>query len=270
MNGWTVVRALVLSCTVAFAAPATASGPTLGFRLSGKTNKTLSLAELHARVETARIRFFHPFYNKDKSYQAFPLAALLEFAYGPKWRSPEYSDAIFIALDGYEAVGSLEKAREAGGYLAFRDLDQESGWEPVGYRKADPGPFFLVWTKPDQTTGHAYPWPWQVTAVNLVRFEDQYPAVVPKGAAKDSPAWRGFTIFRERCLRCHAMNREGGKVGPDLNAPLSITAYRSEPMIKAFIRKPSEYRYTHMPDHTDLADRDLDDLYRYFRFQAGK
>lgn len=63
------------------------------------------------------------------------------------------------------------------------------------------------------------------------------------------------------------MNRQGGKIGPDLNAPQSITAYRSKAMIKEFIKHPSKYRYTQMPDHTDLSERDLEDLYLYFRFK---
>jgi len=103
--------------------------------------------------------------------------------------------------------------------------------------------------------------------VNLLRFEDQYPAVMPTGAGAGTPAQLGFEMFRSRCLRCHAMNQQGGKIGPDLNAPQSIVAYRSEEMIKAFIRQPSKFRYTQMPDHPDLSDQDLDNLYRYFQNQ---
>lgn len=250
--------------------PAGAAEPALEFRLSGKPVARVSLAALQAQIESEPIRLFNPFYQREKRYQAFPVDAVLDLAFSAKWKSADYTDVAFIALDGYEAVGSIGKLREPGGFLAFRDLDRDDGWEPVGYRKADPGPFFLVWTRPGQDTEHAYPWPWQVAAVNLLRFEDQYPAVLPAGAPKDSPAERGFSIFRDRCLRCHAINRQGGKIGPDLNAPRSITAYRSEQMIKAFIRKPSDFRHSHMPDHTDLTDRDLDALYRYLLFKAGR
>ena len=63
------------------------------------------------------------------------------------------------------------------------------------------------------------------------------------------------------------MDQRGGKIGPDLNAPQSIVAYRSERMIKSYIRQASKFRYTQMPDHPDLSDQDLDNLYRYFQYQ---
>ena len=65
------------------------------------------------------------------------------------------------------------------------------------------------------------------------------------------------------------MNQQGGKVGPDLNAPQSIVSYRSQNMIREFIRNPSRYRYTRMPDHQDLDDRALDELLAYFWFMNG-
>lgn len=62
------------------------------------------------------------------------------------------------------------------------------------------------------------------------------------------------------------MNQQGGKVGPDLNAPQSIVTYRPEQMIMEFISHPSVYRYTQMPDHPDLTDQDLDNLIAYFEY----
>ena len=55
-------------------------------------------------------------------------------------------------------------------------------------------------------------------------------------------------------------------VGPDMNAPKSIVTYRSEFMIKEFIKHPSKYRYTQMPDHPDLTDDDINGLIQYFRY----
>jgi cytochrome c2 len=140
----------------------------------------------------------------------------------------------------------------------------------VGRNQANPGPFYLVWANPAQSTAHGYPWPWQLARVELVRFQDRYPEVYPRSVGSASAVHAGFLTFKERCMRCHAMNQQGGKVGPDLNAPQSVTEYRSPEMLKAFIRRPSQFRYTHMPDHTDLSDADLDNLLDYLRHMANQ
>ena len=63
---------------------------------------------------------------------------------------------------------------------------------------------------------------------------------------------------------CHSINGEGGKVGPELNVPMSIVEYRSAVQLKAFIRNPERFRYTTMPAHEHLSDKDLDALLAYF------
>ena len=89
-------------------------------------------------------------------------------------------------------------------------------------------------------------------------------------AAPGSSAARGFAIFKGRCLRCHAINQQGGKVGPDLNAPQSVTSYRTKAWITGYVRQPSKYRYTAMPDHLDLRSSDLDDIYDYLVLKRGQ
>lgn len=252
-------------------ARAAAAEQALEFRVAGSSVSAAPLSALEKALPARDIVLDKSEFaqGRAKHYRAFALRDVLDFAYGKRWLSSEYSDVSFIALDGYAAVGPLTKASEDGGWLAFKDLDVPSGWEPVGSHKADPGPFFVVWTGTTQTTASQYPWPWQVAALNLVRFEDQYPKTVPRGAAADSAARRGFALFKGRCFRCHAVNGEGGKIGPDLNEPMSVTAYRSKRMVKEFIREPSKYRRTYMPDHRDLSDRDLENLWRYFHWLDG-
>ena len=227
----------------------------------------LSLDMLQAELTSHRIEFFSPHAGKQKHYGAFALKDVLHFMYQTNWLSDAYSHVAFTALDGYEAVAGLDVLHMDGGFLAFKDLDVERGWEPVGHKKVNPGPFLIVWTGKNQSTADNYPWPWQISAFNLLRFEDQYPAVIPKGAAPDSAVHRGYLTFRSRCLRCHSIDTEGGKIGPDLNAPKNVTTYRSEHMIKEMIKHASTYRHTQMPDHLDLSERQLDELYEYLRFQ---
>lgn len=260
------MRALLL--LAALALPASAADVTLELRKAGVKERSVTLAELKSALRSQKLEFYSPFSKKVKHYEAWPLRDVLNYAYGAEWTKPEWSDGIFVAVDGYQAVGTLEKLNEEGGYLAFRDLDKDRGWEGVGTHNADPGPFFVVWTKEGQDTDHQYPWPWQVAALDLVRFTTRYPEVLPRGAKESSPAGRGFALFKGRCFRCHSVNQQGGKIGPELNVPKSVTEYRTKKMVQEFIKRPSEYRVTYMPDHRDLSQRDLDDLYEYLKLKS--
>lgn len=242
--------------------------PILQFQIAKDLVVDTELTELKSQLQVHEIEFFSPYNNKQKKYLGFAIEDLLAHLFGSHIKSVEFSHVAFVALDRYEAVAPLYRLAEKGGFLAFEDLDVESGWEPVGAKKADPAPFFLIWTGKNQTTANAYPWPWQVVRLRLLRFENQYPKVVPIGVEKDASVHRGFTIFRDRCLRCHAMDRQGGKIGPDLNAPQNITTYRSKHMIKEIIKHPSTYRHTQMPDHKDLTEQDLENLYLYLKHQG--
>lgn len=256
---------LILIFLISLSSWAAEEDATLKFLVSGELVKKFNLGELKKELKSHEINFLDPEYGKEKSYKAFLLHDILQLGFGNNWKSSDYSNVTFGALDGYLAVSTVSKLEEPGGYIVYEDL-QYKNWELVSIRKVNPGPFYLVWTGKEQTTANEYPWPWQVVSIDLVKFEARYSKVVPKGAAKDSTAYKGFEIFKDRCLRCHAMNQEGGTVGPDLNAPESIVSYRSEYMVKEFIKQPSKYRYTHMPDHPDLSDQDLNDLISYFNY----
>jgi hypothetical protein len=262
-----VLSVLVVNA-VAAAVSVPAGAQTLELRKAGEKTGALTLEELKSKLSSKKLEFYSPFSKKVKRYEGFALRDVLNLAYGEAWTKPEWSDAAFVALDGYQAVGPLDKLNEEGAFLAYRDLDRDRGWEPVGARGADPGPFFLVWTKEGQGTEQGYPWPWQIAAVDLVRFSARYPELLPRGAKDGSPAARGFATFKARCFRCHSLNQQGGKIGPELNVPKSVTEYRSKKMVQEFIARPSEYRVTYMPDHRDLSQRDLDDLYEYLKLKS--
>lgn len=259
------VLSVVLLCF--FIGEAWANPPTLQFSISNQVTQSFTLDQLKSKLDIHEITFRDPHYAKIKRYSAFLVSDVLRLAYGKEWEKDIYTDVTFTALDGYKAIGHISKLKEKGGYLAYLDLDIE-GWEPIGRKKSIPGPFYLVWTGKLQTTEYEYPWPWQLASINIVRFEDQYPAVYPQGVKTDSSIYKGFQIFKYRCFRCHSINQQGGKIGPDLNAPQSIVEYRSRKMIKEFIKHPSKYRHTQMPDHLDFSEQDLDMLLDYFWYKS--
>jgi mono/diheme cytochrome c family protein len=157
---------------------------------------------------------------------------------------------------------------EAGGWVAFADVEHTRGdvpgWEPIDRRRLDPGPFYVVWSGPGQNDPHRYPWPYQLAVIEQAPFESRFPHTLPKGMPPGSAAWTGFAVFRSECVACHAINGEGGTIGPELNLPQSIVEYRPAAQIKAFVRDPAQFRYTSMPANPHLTLEQLDGLVAYF------
>jgi mono/diheme cytochrome c family protein len=265
--------AIMMAAVSVEATHTAANADSLQFYLSGEKKAAYSLASLQATLPSHHVRISSPFLvhgqaGKTKNYEAFAVADVLNLAFGSSWKNAAYTGVVFVALDGYKSVSEVAKLLQGGGYIAYKDLDMPAGWEPIGSKNADPGPFYLLWSGQDQSTANAYPWPWQLAAIHLVQFEEQYPKVVPQGVHPDSPAWRGFQTFKGHCFRCHAMSQQGGTIGPDLNAPMTITDYRDVHQLKDFIKHPSKYRYSNMPDHPHFSDQMLDDLISYFQHKS--
>jgi mono/diheme cytochrome c family protein len=249
------------------AGTAHATDPTINF-LSG-TSVTLSLtpAELNARKDSRVIEVLDPFYGRLKRYRATPIKNLLTAAYGPAWIENGIGEFFFETLDGYKLHVKVPILSHDGGMLVFDDTESPL-WEEMPKTKVNPGPFYLVWLSTDQSPRQGYPWPWQILSINSSLAEDQFPKAVPRNVPMKSRAPVGWTIFRTHCISCHAMNGQGGNVGPDLNEPRGITRYHDKKHLKAYIRKASSFRHTKMPDFDELQPQELDDLMTYFDFMS--
>jgi mono/diheme cytochrome c family protein len=250
---------------------AAAENPALTFIDGQGAPSSKPLSELAQSLTAHDVSFSHPFLSgKRKTYRGYKLHDVLDLAFGKSWRTDvDYPEVVFTALDGYQSVAARDTLTATGGYIAFADVDQP-GWEHVGRKKANPSPFFLIWTGTKQTTAEAFPWPWAIGKISRVRLEDKFPATVPRGAKKGSTVRKGYATFKAQCLRCHAIDQEGGKIGPDLNAPRNILSYRKRHMVRAFIRHPSKYRYTNMPDHEHLSKQQIEELLDYLKFMGKK
>jgi mono/diheme cytochrome c family protein len=247
-----------------------ASDTTLSFLREGAVVKTLDRAALERACHVATVTIDDPYYGRAKHFRACPLAEVLTIGFGSLDEAAAAdSDVFFRARDGYVKPASMAHVREAGGYLAFADADRmhgdDAGWEPIDRKQVDPGPYYVVWENPAVHDPNRYPWPYQLVAIELASFAQRYPHTAPAGLAADAPAWKGFTIFRTECIACHAINGEGGTIGPELNVPQSVVEYRPAEQLKAYIRKPETFRYTSMPPHEHLSAADLDALIAYFR-----
>ncbi len=146
-----------------------------------------------------------------------------------------------------------------GAYLAWADAD--GAWAPIGTQRANPGPWYLVWKSQTDLTTH--PRPWALARISRERFETVFPLLVPPG--DDAQVARGFGLFRDFCVRCHALNQQGGRVGPELNVPQNVTEYRDEAFLRAWIADPSVYRISVMPPSPQLSDADLTALLAYLK-----
>lgn len=239
-------------------------GRAIAFVRDGKPVRTVTLAELRAAAPPETVAGFDPYYQKPKTFRALPLRAVLEKGFEGQGVDLAKQEYVFRAKDGYAVPMRGALATEEGGAIAFEDTEVP-GWEPIGPQRADPAPFYLVWRKPEQATLDSHPRPWQLVTIEMARFDAVYPDTSPGAVAEGSPVARGYGLFRDHCVQCHAVNRQGGRVGPDLNVPRNVLEYRPEDQVRAYVKNPRAFRYGNMPAHEFLGDADLDALIAYLR-----
>jgi cytochrome c1 len=126
-----------------------------------------------------------------------------------------------------------------------------------------------VWENEGALTANPeiYPWPYQLVAIEGIRFQEKYSKLFPKGEPKDSAHYQGFLHFKNQCLRCHSINLEGGDLAPELNIPRNITEYRDRGTLKLFIKNASDFRArSKMPAFPGLKDSDVEQILSYLDY----
>ena len=83
--------------------------------------------------------------------------------------------------------------------------------------------------------------------------------------AVEARAEAGYQLFRTYCLACHTVNLQGGKMGPELNVPQNIFAYRDGDQVRAFDRNPQSFRAASLMPPQMIADDKLEAIFAYLR-----
>lgn len=245
--------------------PLVAAAADLSFMRDDIEVRRLDGAKLRAGCTERVVTVDDPYYEARRSFRVCPLQTVLEEGFGVPLADLGDHDVVFRALDGYARPTTVARLEEDGGWLAFGDATLSDGFAPMGPRQIDPGPFYVVWTGDGQRDPHVYPWPYQLASIEIVDLDRRWTHIAPTGVPKDQAAWAGYGIFRRECIACHAVNGEGGTVGPDLNIPQSVVEYRPTEQLKAYIKNPATFRYGGMPSHEHLSAADLDALISYFQ-----
>ncbi|MBW1882535.1 MAG: cytochrome c, partial [Deltaproteobacteria bacterium] len=219
-----------------------------------------------------------PYHHRAMRYFAMPFRCVLAHGFAALGGADALrgQGLLLRALDGYTRPASGGDLLAGGAHLAFGEVALMSGsgalprFTPIGRRQVDAGPFYLVWSGAGQNDPAQLPWPYQLETIEVASFPKTFPRTVPKGLEASHPGWTGYALFQRSCASCHAINGQGGKIGPDLNVPRSIVEYRPIEEIKSYVRNPEATRYTSMPAHPDLSDADLDALVAYLEAMSHR
>lgn len=183
-------------------------------------------------------------------YEAVPFRSLLSRVYGHSWKKEE--EILFTCSDGFQPSIPVKTILEYTPALAFRreGADFEILNRAHGKEDVKLGPYYLIWdnlNEPKVKTEGGEIWPYQLTTIDIIRFEDRFPRLTPpKGAG--ASAKRGFLVFRKNCMSCHTMNGEGGTRGVELNYPVNVTRYFKTAWLERWIDDPRSVRFsTTMP-----------------------
>ena len=204
------------------------------------------VAALRGVVETKVLRVIDPYEGREVEFEALDFAAVLDAVFTQSWREEE--ELLFRCRDGYQPTIPVARLLAHRAWLAYRRADQESfsirKLESGRVREVELAPFYLVWENLDDEVIRQdgdYGWPYQLIGVELIRARDRFPKMVPPEGSGEA-ALAGFAAFRRHCSRCHAVNGEGGGIGPELNSPINPVEVRDSAWLRRWIDDPSRIR----------------------------
>ncbi len=240
MARWTAPSALAVAL---FALTARGDEAALAFKSHGADVATRDLAALTALAPAQTIRVFEPYEAQEVAFRAVRFDRVLDAVYGERWRREQ--EILFTCRDGYQPTVPVARVVEHAAWLAFA----REGSAAFAIHKRESGrvqdvalgPFYLIWENTADAQVRAegdYAWPYQLVGVDLIRSRERFPHMAPRA---DAPAQvqEGFAAFRVHCSRCHALNGDGGEIGPELNRRPNPAGRRDAAWLQRWIDDPS-------------------------------
>jgi cytochrome c2 len=211
-----------------------------------------------------------PVYHSKKRYNAIPFPELLYTYSKIKQLQTDKYQIVFECEDGYRPMMPLKKFLSSESFLAVSDLDAPKGesWSKIikDGREMKAAPFYLIYqgVSPKDTD---YKWPYNLIKIHLVPTIENVLLIYPKD---NKTAQIGFELFNKNCISCHAINKIGGSMGPELNYPKSVTEYWDQQQLKNFIQDPASFRNgVKMPTLPNLSEKEIETIVYYLNYMAN-
>jgi cytochrome c2 len=212
-----------------------------------------------------------PTYGGDQRYEGYEIKSFVAWLSRKTGLSLDDALVSFVATDGYVSQLPVRDIPERVGVLAFRE---SSGSPSKPFRDSltaripyNPGPFYLVWDGVFNEK-QSLPTPWGVTVVKLSSNDIPAEHIPPSS----SPAiTKGLELWRGYCSKCHAINKVGGTMGPELNVPKNITEYWDRIHLEQLIENPASLRWgSKMPAFKWLSASDRNAIIAYLEAMKEK
>ena len=238
--------------------------------LSGQT----SAMDVHSKIDLVQLL---EKYRKTKFYIQYDFEVKKEKTYVGVKTKTIFTDLVkrfkidtsryhvaFFCKDGYSPMVPLAQLLADNGYIAVKDFDAPGDWEEAMQEKFSPA--YLVWDL--AVDDHRHSFPYGIVSVQFVEKKTAYRLATPKNG--DVKVMEGFSLFKDKCIKCHAINTAGGVMGPELNFPKSVTEYWKTDQLKLFIKNPADFRQNSKMPSLELNDQQIDLIVEYLEFMAAQ
>ncbi len=209
-----------------------------------------------------------PVYHKAKKYKAVSASVLIKNEIDLTKIDPKNTKIVFECIDGYKPEMPLNLFLNTKPYLAFEDVDAPKGakWEPIikNGNEMNAAPFYIVYPSVSEKDTQ-YKWPYNLVKIYLKPLNESTIELYP---LKNKKLEVGYTLFKNQCITCHSINGIGGTMGPELNAPKSVTEYWKENELVDYIVNPASFRNKVKMPTLGISKKQSQEIVDYLKYMS--